>query len=289
MNNSLSLHEKMKNMPIKIYFLAVILLILTGNRAVSQTYEDWISRSFDYMDADSLAEAENCLKEAMRLEPANPRNGLLFQNLGTIQRRQGKLQEAETSYSCAIALLTDMPSIRVNRAQLYAEMERYDDAIEDYSILLEQEPQNETWLYERALCRLMNQDTVGARLDLEFIDSFNPHSAKSRIGMAIVYKAQGEYAMAADLYDALIKANPQSWSLLRDRAEVYYLSNRMGAALEDINESIKRNPQDPMSYVLRAQIRYAKGDKEYARRDLNTAIEKGLPQQIARQMVEKIK
>ncbi|MBO7379266.1 MAG: hypothetical protein J6U31_05905, partial [Bacteroidales bacterium] len=75
----------------------------------------------------------------------------------------------------------------------------------------------------------------------------------------------------------------------RDRAEVYYLSNRMGAALEDINESIKRNPQDPMSYVLRAQIRYAKGDKEYARRDLNTAIEKGLPQQIARQMVEKIK
>ena len=279
----------MKNMPIKIYFLAVILLILTGNRAVSQTYEDWITRSFDYMDADSLAEAENCLKEAMRLEPANPRNGLLFQNLGTIQRRQGKLQEAETSYSCAIALLTDMPSIRVNRAQLYAEMERYDDAIEDYSILLEQEPQNETWLYERALCRLMNQDTVGARLDLEFIDSFNPHSAKSRIGMAIVYKAQGEYAMAADLYDALIKANPQSWSLLRDRAEVYYLSNRMGAALEDINESIKRNQQDPMSYVLRAQIRYAKGDKEYARRDLNTAIEKGLPQQIARQMVEKIK
>ncbi len=276
-------------MVIKNSFLTALLFISIVNYAFSHTYDEWIALSFDYMDSDSLAQAENCLKEAMRLEPANPRNGLLFQNLGTLQRRQGKLQDAETSYSCAIAMLADIPNIRVNRAQLYAEMERYNDAIDDYSILLEKEPQNESWLYERALCRLMGGDTLGARLDLESIDTFNPHSAKSRLGMAVVYKAEGEYAMAADLYDALIQANPSSWSLLRDRAEVYYLSNRMGAALEDINESIKRNPQDPMSYVLRAQIRYAKGDKEYARRDLNTAIEKGLPQQIALQLVEKIK
>ena len=276
-------------MVIKNSFLTALLFISIVNYAFSHTYDEWIALSFDYMDSDSLEQAENCLKEAMRLEPANPRNGLLFQNLGTLQRRQGKLQDAETSYSCAIAMLADIPNIRVNRAQLYAEMERYNDAIDDYSILLEKEPQNESWLYERVLCRLMGGDTLGARLDLESIDTFNPHSAKSRLGMAVVYKAEGEYAMAADLYDALIQANPSSWSLLRDRAEVYYLSNRMGAALEDINESIKRNPQDPMSYVLRAQIRYAKGDKEYARRDLNTAIEKGLPQQIALQLVEKIK
>lgn len=273
----------------KIGFLSFLLLILSESHAFSQTYDEWINRSFDFMDVDSLASAEQCLKEAMRLEPGNPRNGMLFQNLGTIQRQLGKLEEAEISYTCAIAMLSEMPTLRVSRAQLYAEMERYQAAIDDYSFLLEKEPFNENWLYERALCRLMAHDTLGARLDLESIDKFNPNSAKSRLGMAVVYKAQGEYAMAAELYDALIEANPKSWSLLRDRAEVYYLSNRMGAALEDINESIKRHPQDPMSYVLRAQIRYAKGDKEYARRDLNMAIEKGLSQSIALQMVEKFR
>lgn len=276
-------------MTAKKALLLAINLIIGTSASLAQTYDEWITRSFDYIDQDSISQAENCLKQAMRLEPANPRNGLLFSNLGTLQRQQGKLEEAEMSYSCAIGLLEDMPNARVNRAQLYAEMERYQDAIEDYTILLSKEPHNEDWLYERALCRLMAQDTTGARLDLEFIDTFNPNSAKSRLGMAMVYKAEKEYSMAVDLYNALIEANPKSWSLLRDRAEVYYLSNRMGAALEDINESINRNPQDPMSYVLRAQIRYAKGDKEYARRDLNTAIEKGISPQIVSQLVEKCK
>lgn len=276
-------------MPKYLYILLAFITILSCEKAKCQTYDEWVSSSFDFIDVDSIAQAEECIKQAMRLEPANPRNGLLFQNLGTLQRRQGKLKEAEVSYSCAISLLTDMPQVRQNRAQLYSEMERYQDAIEDYTILLKYQPQNEDWLYERALCRLLVSDTIGARTDLEFIDTFNPNSAKSRLGMAVVYKAQGWYSMAADLYDALIKANPKSWSLLRDRAEVYYLSNRMGAALEDINESIKRNPQDPMSYVLRAQIRYARGDKEYARRDLNKALEKGISQQIISQLIEKCK
>ncbi|MBQ0057365.1 MAG: tetratricopeptide repeat protein [Bacteroidales bacterium] len=268
-------------------FHAFLAIVFCVQLAKSQTYDQWIERSYDYLDSDSIAMAEECLKQAMRLEPANPGNGLLFSNLGTLQRRQGKLQEAEISFSCAVALLEDIPSVRANRAQLYAEMERYQDAIEDYTALIRRDPMNETWLYERGLCRFMSSDTIGAQEDFEYIDRFNPNSAKSRLGMAIIYKAQRQYSLAADLYDALLKANPKSWSLLRDRAEVYYLSNRMGAALTDINESIKLNSQDPMSFVLRAQIRYAKGDREYARRDINTALEMGLSQQIVSQMLEK--
>ncbi len=274
-------------MPIKILFSALSLLFLSGISAIGQTYDEWVNRSFDYIDQDSTALAEECLKKAMRLDPANPRNGMLFVNLGTLQRTLGKYQDAEISYSCALSLLSEMPKIRQNRAELYADMGRYRDAIDDYTILLQAEPNNEEWLYRRALCRLMASDTLGARQDLEYIDTFNPKSAKSRLGMAVVYKTKGEYSMAEELYNALIKANPDSWSLLRDRAEVYYLSNRYGAALVDINESIKRNPNDPMSYILRAQIRYAKGDNEYARRDLNTALQKGASQEIVSDIIGK--
>ena len=270
----------------KTIFLAALSLIFMANGVKSQSYDEWVSRSYDFVDQDSLPQAEECLKRAMRLEPANGRNGLLFQNLGTLQRRQGKLAEAEISYNCAVAMLPEVANVRANRAQLYAEMERYAEAIDDYSFLLDREPHNESWLYERALCRLMSADTTGARLDLELIDKFNPQSAKSRLGMAVVYKTMHEYALAEELYNALIEANPNSWSLLRDRAEVYYLSKRMGAALEDINASIGKNPNDPMSYILRAQIRYARGDREYARRDLNTAIEMGISPEVVSKLVE---
>jgi tetratricopeptide (TPR) repeat protein len=139
------------------------------------------------------------------------------------------------------------------------------------------------------MVRLIMCDTVGARKELESINEYNPKSAKARLGMAYVYKTMGEYALAAELYDALIEANPRSYSLLQQRAEVCYLSGRMGAALMDINRSLEIYNRDPMSYALRAQIRLAKGDKKYAKRDVEQAIELGLEAKIADELIKKCK
>lgn len=277
----------MKNCSILIFTLAF--WAINFSKLPAQTYEEWVTRSFDYLEADSLPQAEEALRAALHAEPANPNNGMLLLNMGTIQRRQAKLQEAEQSYTVGLGFMPGNLTLLLSRAQLYAEMERYDEALDDYSSVILREPENEDALYERALCRLMNQDTLGARLDLEKINEFNPMSAKSRLGMAYVYKAQHMWREASELYDVLIERNPRSASLLRDRAEVYYLANRMGAALDDINKSIDIEPKDPFSYILRAQIRYARGDREFARRDLNQALELGLKTEEAGDLVQKLK
>lgn len=275
----------------KSIFFIVIVAICALDCSISsaQNYDELITRSFDYLDADSLPEAEEALREALRIEPGNPGNGMLLLNLGTIQRRQGKLKEAEESYTIGLAFLPNNLTLLNSRAQLFAEMEKYPEAINDYTEVIYHEPENEDAYYERALCKLMNQDTLGARLDLEQIDRFNPNSAKSRLGMAYVYKAQQMWREASELYDVLIERNPRNASLLRERAEVFYFSNRMGAALDDVNKSIDFDPRDPYSYLLRAQIRYAKGDKEFARRDLNQALELGLNKEEVRDLIEKLK
>ena len=275
----------------KSIFFIVIVAICALDCSISsaQNYDELITRSFDYLDADSLPEAEEALREALRIEPGNPGNGMLLLNLGTIQRRQGKLKEAEESYTIGLAFLPNNLTLLNSRAQLFAEMEKYPEAINDYTEVIYREPENEDAYYERALCKLMNQDTLGARLDLEQIDRFNPNSAKSRLGMAYVYKAQQMWREASELYDALIERNPRNASLLRERAEVFYFSNRMGAALDDVNKSIDYDPRDPYSYLLRAQIRYAKGDREFARRDLNQALELCLNKEEVRDLIEKLK
>ena len=273
-----------------IFFIVVVAICaLDCSISSAQNYDELITRSFDYLDADSLPEAEEALREALRIEPGNPGNGMLLLNLGTIQRRQGKLKEAEESYTIGLAFLPNNLTLLNSRAQLFAEMEKYPEAINDYTEVIYHEPENEDAYYERALCKLMNQDTLGARLDLEQIDRFNPKSAKSRLGMAYVYKAQQMWREASELYDALIERNPRNASLLRERAEVFYFSNRMGAALDDVNKSIDFDPRDPYSYLLRAQIRYAKGDREFARRDLNQALELGLNKEEVRDLIEKLK
>lgn len=275
----------------KLLFCLIIVAFYIANIAelAAQTYEDYVTRSFDFIEQDSLPQAEEAIKNALRLEPGNPSNGLLLGNMGTIQRRQGKLKEAEQSYSIGLGFMPDNLTLLTSRASLYAEMAEYDKAIEDYTQIIYHEAENEDAFYQRALCRLMNNDTIGARLDLEEIDRFNPQSAKSRLGMAYIYKAQRMWREAAELYDVLIKRNPKSPSLMRERAEVHYLSGRMGAALADVEKSIQMGPRDPYSYLLRAQIRYARGDKEYARRDLNQARELGLPESEASVLLEKLK
>lgn len=281
----------------KILFLSLLTLIWASIAAelaaqpspeeLERQYNDCITRSFDYLDQDSLPQAEEALRQALRLQPASPGNGMLLANMGSIQRRQGKLAEAEQSYTIGLGFMPGNLTLLTNRASLYAEMEAYDKAIDDYTSVIRQEPQNEDALYERALCRLMSQDTLGARLDLELIDTFNPTSAKSRLGMAYVYKAQRMFREASEIYDALIERNPRNARLLRDRAEVFYLSGRMAAALDDVNRSIQIDPRDPYSYILRAQIRYAKQDKEFARRDLNQALELGLSRAEADVLIQK--
>lgn len=275
----------------KLLFCLIIVAFYIANIAelAAQTYEDYVTRSFDFIEQDSLPQAEEAIRNALRLEPGNPSNGLLLGNMGTIQRRQGKLKEAEQSYSIGLGFMPDNLTLLTSRASLYAEMAEYEKAIEDYTQIIYHEAENEDAFYQRALCRLMNNDTIGARLDLEEIDRFNPQSAKSRLGMAYIYKAQRMWREAAELYDVLIKRNPKSPSLMRERAEVHYLSGRMGAALADVEKSIQMGPRDPYSYLLRAQIRYARGDKEYARRDLNQARELGLPESEASVLLEKLK
>lgn len=275
----------------KSLFLTIIVAIWALNYSFSnaQSYEDFLTMSFDYLDQDSLPQAEEALKKALRMEPGNPGNGMVLLNMGTIQRQLGRSKDAEESYTIGLAFMPKNRSLLLSRAKLYAELEKYPEAIEDYTEIIYQEPENEDALYERALCRLMNNDTLGARIDLEQISNFNPNSAKARLGMACVYKAEQMWREAAELYDALIERNPRSASLYRDRAEVFYFSNRFGAAMDDINKSIDINPHDPYSYVLRAQIRYVRGDREYARRDLNQALDLGLKPEEASDLVQKLK
>ena len=53
-------------------------------------------------EQDSLSLAEKYIEQALKMEPANPHNALLFSNLGTIQRRQHRYEQALDSYTLAL-------------------------------------------------------------------------------------------------------------------------------------------------------------------------------------------
>ena len=123
----------------KLIFLAVCLLA-SGMPAFAQTYQeifDRAVRSEQHPSELQSPQAETYIRRALKLEPANPHNALLFSNLGTIQRRQRKYEKALESYNFALNIAPRAVPILLNRATIYMELGRNNLAQADYSLVLD--------------------------------------------------------------------------------------------------------------------------------------------------------
>ncbi|MDR2233563.1 MAG: tetratricopeptide repeat protein [Tannerella sp.] len=255
-------------------FLPVCLLLFSLQLPLSaQTYEELINTFYEYEQKDDLPAAEECLKAAMRLEPANKLNYALLTNLGTIQRRQGHLDDALLSYSAALNQQPNNVTILENRAVLYTEMGNMELALNDYQKLLDINPLNEDALYQRGLLYIHSSDLLLAEIDFERIMELNPETVKGRLGMAILEKVRQNYEESEVILNYLIEKYPNYLLLYEERAELYFLTNRRGRAIADLNKVFAETPNPSAElYVLRGRVKLAQYEKESAAIDFRKAL-----------------
>ena len=141
----------------KLIFL-VVCLLSGGMPVFSQTYQELCDRAVTYTEQDSLPQAEDYIRRALKLEPANPHNALLFSNLGTIQRRQRQYEQALESYNFALNIAPRAVPILLNRAAIYMELGRNNLAQADYSLVLDLEKNNEEALLMRAYIYMQQRE-----------------------------------------------------------------------------------------------------------------------------------
>jgi len=238
----------------------------------AQTYEELIIKSYDYVDADNLPAAEESLKAAMRLEPANKLNFTLLTNLGTVQRRLGHFDDALLSYTAALSQQPKNELILENRATLYTEMGEMELAMSDYHTLLSVNPKHEEALYQRALLHIQSNNTLLAEIDFDRIMEINKESVKGRLGYAILERVRQNYVECEEILNYLISKYPNYTLLYEERAELYLLTNRRGRAMTDLNKVFAETPNPSAElYVLRGRIKLAQYEKESAALDFKKA------------------
>ena len=86
--------------------IIIALLFCFPAVAFAQTYQQLSERAIECIEKDSLPKAEELLLQALKLEPKNAKNALLFSNLGLVQRRLGEFDKALESYSFALNFAT---------------------------------------------------------------------------------------------------------------------------------------------------------------------------------------
>ena len=243
----------------------------------AQTYDELIDKAMDAVEQDSLLQAENYFKEALRLEPANMRNSLLFSNLGTIQRRMGKRKEALESYSLALNKTPFSVTMLLNRASLLMEMNDLDRAYTDYCGVLDLDLKNPEALMFRAYIYMKRRQYQDARLDYRSYLEIDPGNKTARLGMALVNQKDKRYHESLEDFNRLIVDYPEDVSLLKARAELEIEMNSLDLALLDLENASKLTKDDPEIYVMCGDIYLLQNKKREAYNAFEKAIELGIP------------
>jgi tetratricopeptide (TPR) repeat protein len=258
----------------------------------AQTYSEWIEFSFQYLNENRLDSAEIALKNALKTDPANALNPFLFNNLGTIQRRQGKASEALESYTLALKRYPKNTTFLSARASLFSEIGSFNNALIDYSILLDEDPNNEEALYQRGLLYTNLKEFDSAKKDFNQILELNPLSFFARIGLASLLKIEGNWSEAEKIYNYLEEQKPELPDIYAGRAELFLLMEKGGKALADINKAIRLSGEqtnNPYLYIIRSKAKILLYEKQSAIDDIHKALSLGYDKTAAENLLELIK
>ncbi|RHJ93540.1 tetratricopeptide repeat protein [Parabacteroides bouchesdurhonensis] len=271
------------------FFALLAALLLSIGHTYAQTYEEYIQKSYDFLDKNDLVSAEESIKAAMHLEPGNPTNYALLSNLGTIQRRQGKLEEALVSYTAALSRQPKNTGILENRASLYTELGETEKALNDYTALLLIDPEHQEALYCRGLLYIQLKNFLWAEQDFDKILEVNEKSVRGRLGHAILEKLRGNYEMSERIYNYLISEMPRDWILYEGRADVYFMMGKNARAMADINRVFTESTPSAALYVLRGKIKLAQYEKEGAALDFAKAKQMGYDPEVIGELLKMTK
>lgn len=119
-------------------FLLTLLLAVTPQIAIAQTYEQLIEQGKNASASEDFVKAEAIWREALRRKPKDPD---VWVFLGRSLRLQGKLDEALAAYKKAIELNPQNPYAWNGLGNVLDDQEEFDEAIDAYQNAVDLDPQ----------------------------------------------------------------------------------------------------------------------------------------------------
>ncbi len=264
-------------MHIKYYCIATLLFFVSTYAMAQETYKELSEKAIDCIEMDSLEQAEVLLNEAMKLEPANPYNALLFSNLGLIQKRMGRLENAIDSYTYAVNLAPTTLPILLDRAALYLEVGMTNQAYYDYIKILDIDKDNKEALLMRAYIHQLRRDYNLARVDYLHLLEVDTNHYNARLGLITLEQKEGKFKEALERVNKMLLEYPNDAVLYVARADIEREMEHIDLALTDLDEALRLNFSLIDAYLLRGDIYLLQGKKLLAKTDFEKAIRLGVP------------
>jgi tetratricopeptide (TPR) repeat protein len=223
-----------------------------------------------YLEQGRFNQALDQFKKGITFQNTNP-NGAAFcyGNIAAIYAQQEKYEEALTEYSVAIQLAIDKGPHFYNRAKFYQEyMEEYEKALEDLNEAIRLEPKNTEYLFDRGyLFALHLENDSKALIDWQNVLKIDPFKTLAINNIGALYEKQNKIDLAIEQYTMGIELKnsypDEAAYCYGNRASLYVDLGRLDEALSDYSKSIELADDKAFRYQQRG-IFFRDNKEEYA-------------------------
>ena len=184
-----------------------------------------------------------------------------------------KYEEAIEDYNKAIELNPDWWDLYSNRADCYKKHEQYEEALEDYSKAIELSPDLSLLYRDRADCYKELEQYEEAISGYSEAIKIKPDSDYSYQKRGQCYQKLEQYSKAIKDFTKAIEIDSDWYGYYRDRADCYKELEKYEEAISDYSKTIKLKPDSDYSYQKRGQCYQKLKEYNKAIKDFTKAIE----------------
>lgn len=208
-------------------------------------------------------------------------------SLSTIQQHQGKMDAAYMSITAALNKHPKAVFLLHQRASLLMEMQKWDEAKEDYNTILSIDSLDVDALYNRGVLKLKVKDRAGAEKDFEVAERNGEFSPYGLLGKALIYRLDENWEGAEKIYTSVLTAYPDMTNLYLKRAECYLNLNKISQLTADLQAAAPIEFDNPTYYFLRGQMRLKQFDKTAAKADFQKAKDLGMESELLQPWIKR--
>lgn len=256
---------------------SALFLIMSAPYAATsraQSYIECVDSADYYLSHERWLDAERMTIRALRAEPANKSNWLLWSNLGEIRNRIGDYEGAIEAFGIGLSQHPESTPMLNNRASALMQIGRPDEAEADLTESLRIKSDDEWPRLMRGLVRLQTGNIDGAQEDFVTLTDKNPRNADGWSGLARAQAMKGDAETAIESARKSIEIKPDE-DVFFFEISLLIETGQLPEASERLRTAMKIFPRRGNLFLLRGWIHKKRNRLEEAEIDKKLAKEYG--------------
>lgn len=253
-------------------------IVCDGDWALLTTY-NFLSAETDFPEREigiqttdpRIIQALIARFQASALPPSHPE---LIRKRGLERLDMGDYLGALEDYTLVLANDPNYAIAYNNRAIARYNLGEYQGAVEDCNRAIQLKPNEAAYYFNRGFARLNLQDYRGAISDFSEVIRLKPADADAYFYRGEARRLSGDYLQAIADYTEALRCNPKDAVAYNNRGLVYYHLKEYPKAIENYTQALRINPDDVVAYFNRGVAQYALGEYSHSIEDFSQALQR---------------